>query len=85
MLYMMMAIIKEIITFVSDRYKVLVNAIEKVFPSSLHAYYLWHLEANFMKGNVRLGKALKEECWSTFIRIAYASTVEELDDVVSDL
>ena len=47
---------ERIITFVLDRFKVLVSAIAKVLPSSSHTYYLRHLEANFMKGNVRLGK-----------------------------
>ena len=51
----------KIITFIPDRSKGHVSAIEKVIPSTLHAYCLPHLEVNFMKGNVKLGKALKEE------------------------
>ncbi|KAJ0962191.1 hypothetical protein J5N97_030019 [Dioscorea zingiberensis] len=73
------------ITFISDRSKGLVNAIARVFPSSSHAYCLRHLEANFMKGNTSLGKALKEECWALFTRIAYACTSKEFDDAVKDL
>ncbi|XP_039146796.1 uncharacterized protein LOC120284037 [Dioscorea cayenensis subsp. rotundata] len=44
----------KLITFIFDRSKGLINGVAKVFPSSLHAYYLRHLEANFMKANVRL-------------------------------
>ncbi|XP_039140440.1 uncharacterized protein LOC120277649 [Dioscorea cayenensis subsp. rotundata] len=50
----------KLITFISDRSKGLINAVAKIFPSSPHAYCLRHLEANFMKANVRLGKSLKE-------------------------
>lgn len=59
--------------------------ISKVFSSSRHAYCLRHLEANFIKGNIRLGKALKEERWSIFARITYAYTEKEYDDAVNDL
>ncbi|XP_039141186.1 uncharacterized protein LOC120278458 [Dioscorea cayenensis subsp. rotundata] len=44
----------KLITFISDRSKGLINAVAKVFPSSPHVYCLRHLEANFMKANVRL-------------------------------
>lgn len=56
----------KIITFVSNRSKGLLKVVTKVFPSSPHAYCLRHLEANFMKGNVILGKTLKKECCPYF-------------------
>lgn len=68
----------------SNRPKGFVNAIAKVFSSSPHAYCLRHLEVNFMKGNVRLDKALKEKCWSIFVCIAYASMFKEYDDSIND-
>ncbi|XP_039118300.1 uncharacterized protein LOC120254225 [Dioscorea cayenensis subsp. rotundata] len=69
-----------IITFISDRSKGLVNAIAKVFPSSPHAYCLRHLHANFLKSNGQLGKSLKDECWSLIMKIAYACTSFEYDE-----
>ncbi|XP_039123296.1 uncharacterized protein LOC120259902 [Dioscorea cayenensis subsp. rotundata] len=48
----------KIITFISDRSKGLVNTVMRVFPSSPHGYCLRHLEANFIKTNSSLGKAL---------------------------
>ncbi|XP_039114974.1 uncharacterized protein LOC120250246 [Dioscorea cayenensis subsp. rotundata] len=65
--------------------KGLINAIAKVFPSSPHAYCLRHLEANFMKANVKLGKSLKERCWSILSRIAFSCAEKEFDDIVADL
>ena len=38
-----------------------------------------------MKGNARLGKSLREDCWSICFRIAWASTSKEFDDTVSEL
>lgn len=38
-----------------------------------------------MKGNIRLGKALKQECWSIFVRIAYSCMEKEYDNAVNDL
>ncbi|XP_039138747.1 uncharacterized protein LOC120276076 [Dioscorea cayenensis subsp. rotundata] len=75
----------KIITFIYDRSKGLINAVVKVFPSSPHAYCLRHLEANFMKANVRLGKSLKERCWSILSRIAFSCAEKEFDDAVADL
>ncbi|XP_039134263.1 uncharacterized protein LOC120271655 [Dioscorea cayenensis subsp. rotundata] len=49
----------DIITFISDRSKGLVNAVAKVFPSAPHGYCLRHLQANFLKSNSQLGKALR--------------------------
>lgn len=74
-----------IITFISDRSKGLVNAIAKVFPSSPHAYCLRHLHANFLKSNGQLGKSLKDECWSLIMKIAYACTSFEYDEAVRSL
>ncbi|XP_039140448.1 uncharacterized protein LOC120277657 [Dioscorea cayenensis subsp. rotundata] len=71
-----------IIIFISDRSKGLVNAIAKVFPSSPHAYCLRHLHANFLKSNGQLGKSLKDECWSLIMKIAYACTSFEYDEAV---
>ncbi|XP_039131790.1 uncharacterized protein LOC120268452 [Dioscorea cayenensis subsp. rotundata] len=65
--------------------KGLINVVAKVFPSSPHAYCLRHLEANFMKANVRLGKSLKERCWSILSRIAFSCAEKEFDDAVVDL
>ena len=53
---------EKIIIFVLDRSKGFVNAITNLFPSSSRGYCLRNLEANFIKGNTRLGKALKEQC-----------------------
>ncbi|XP_039133259.1 uncharacterized protein LOC120270312 [Dioscorea cayenensis subsp. rotundata] len=75
----------KLITFISNRSKGLINAVLKVFPSSPHAYCLRHLEANFMKANVSLGKSLKERCWSILLRIAFSYAEKEFDDVVADL
>ncbi|XP_039138740.1 uncharacterized protein LOC120276066 [Dioscorea cayenensis subsp. rotundata] len=75
----------KIITFISDRSKGLINAVAKVLPSSPHAYCLRHLEANFMKANVRLGKSLKERCWSILSRIAFSCAEKEFDDDVANL
>ncbi|XP_039134530.1 uncharacterized protein LOC120271908 [Dioscorea cayenensis subsp. rotundata] len=74
-----------IITFISDRLKGLINAIAKVFPSSPHAYCLRHLHANFLKSNGQLGKSLKDECWSLIMKIAYACTSFEYDEAVHSL
>ncbi|XP_039135769.1 uncharacterized protein LOC120273201 [Dioscorea cayenensis subsp. rotundata] len=75
----------EIITFISDRSKGLVNAVTRVFPSSPHGYYLRHLEANFMKTNSSIGKALRMQCWVVIMKIAYAYTLKEFDDAVVNL
>ncbi|XP_039143981.1 uncharacterized protein LOC120281133 [Dioscorea cayenensis subsp. rotundata] len=74
----------KIITFISDRSKGLVNAIAKVFPSAPHGYCLRHLQANFLKANGRLGKGLKDECWSLIVKIAYACTSSEYDATVDN-
>ncbi|XP_039134291.1 uncharacterized protein LOC120271679 [Dioscorea cayenensis subsp. rotundata] len=70
----------KIITFILDRSKGLINAIARVFPSSPHGYCLRHLQANFLKANSRLGRALKDECWSLLVKIAYACTASKFDD-----
>ncbi|XP_039138187.1 uncharacterized protein LOC120275627 [Dioscorea cayenensis subsp. rotundata] len=75
----------KIITFISDRSKGLVNAIARVFPSSPHGYCLRHLEANFMKTNSSLGKALRMQCWAVIVKIAHAYTSKEFDDAVYEL
>lgn len=75
----------KVITFISDRSKDLISTVMKVFPFFPHAYYLRHLEAKFMKGNIRLGKALKEEYWFIFVKNAYACMEKEYDDIVNDL
>ncbi|XP_039118051.1 uncharacterized protein LOC120253919 [Dioscorea cayenensis subsp. rotundata] len=75
----------KLITFISDRSKGLINAVAKIFPSSPHAYCLRHLEANFMKANVRLGKSLKERYWSILSRIAFSCAEREFDDTIADL
>ncbi|XP_039118504.1 uncharacterized protein LOC120254471 [Dioscorea cayenensis subsp. rotundata] len=54
---------EEVITFISDWSKVLVNAVALIFLSSPHVYCLHHLEANFMKANDKLGKLLKDQYW----------------------
>ncbi|XP_039141172.1 uncharacterized protein LOC120278444 [Dioscorea cayenensis subsp. rotundata] len=74
-----------IITFISNRSKGLVNAIAKVFPPAPHAYCLRHLHANFLKSNGQLGKSLKDECWCLIIKIAYACTSFEYDAAVGSL
>ncbi|XP_039122108.1 uncharacterized protein LOC120258735 [Dioscorea cayenensis subsp. rotundata] len=76
---------EEVIIFISDRSKGLVNAVVRMFPSSPHGYCLRHLEANFMKANGRLGKALKEQCWVVIVKIAYVYASKEFNDVVSEL
>ena len=76
---------EKVITFVSNRSKGLVKAVTKVFLSAPHGFCLCLLEANFMKVNTRLGKALRDECWAIIIRIAYTCTGKEFDDTVSEL
>lgn len=51
----------KIIMFTSDKLLGLVNSIIKVFPSSPHGDRLRHLQANFLKANSWLGRALKDE------------------------
>ncbi|XP_039118718.1 uncharacterized protein LOC120254745 [Dioscorea cayenensis subsp. rotundata] len=75
----------KLIMFISDRSKGLINAVAKVLPSSPHAYFLRHLEANFMKANVRLGKSMKERCCSILSRIVFSCAEKEFDDAVADL
>ncbi|XP_039134903.1 uncharacterized protein LOC120272206 [Dioscorea cayenensis subsp. rotundata] len=65
--------------------KGIISAVAKVFPSSPYVYCLRHLEANFMKANVRLGKSLKERCWSILSRIMFSCAEKEVNDVVADL
>lgn len=38
-----------------------------------------------MKTNVRIRKALREQCWAVIVKIAYAYTLKELDDTVGEL
>lgn len=38
-----------------------------------------------MNGHARLRKALREQCWVIIIKIRYAYTLKEFDDVVSEL
>ncbi|XP_039117893.1 uncharacterized protein LOC120253679 [Dioscorea cayenensis subsp. rotundata] len=75
----------KIITFISDRSKGLINVVMKVFPSSPHAYCLRHLQANFYKTSSGLGKALKDECCSLIVKVAYAYTSAEYEDAVHAL
>ncbi|XP_039140545.1 uncharacterized protein LOC120277771 [Dioscorea cayenensis subsp. rotundata] len=76
---------REIITFISDWSKGLINSVTRVFPSSPHGYCLRHLVAKFMKANAKLGKTLCKQCWDIIVRIAYAYTVKEFDDAITEL
>ncbi|XP_039135516.1 uncharacterized protein LOC120272744 [Dioscorea cayenensis subsp. rotundata] len=75
----------DIITFISDRSKGLVNGVSKVFPSATHGYCLCHLQANFLKSNSQLGKILKDECWRLIANVAYACTSTEFDAATNEL
>lgn len=46
------------IILIFDRSKGLINTIAKIFPSFPHEYCLGHLEVNFMKLNIILGKVV---------------------------
>ena len=74
----------KIITFISDRSKGLVNAVAKVFPSAPNTYCLRHLQANFLKANGRLGKALKAECWRVMVKVTYARTSTEFEKAINE-
>ncbi|XP_039145576.1 uncharacterized protein LOC120282796 [Dioscorea cayenensis subsp. rotundata] len=76
---------RKIITFVLDRSKGLINAIVRVFPSSLHGYYLRDLEVNYMEVNAKLSKTLHEQCWAIVVKTAYAYTSKEFDDVITKI
>lgn len=63
-----------------------VKAIVKVLPSSPHDFACdVHMEANFMKLNSRLGKVLREECWTIIVRVAYTCMSKKYNDAANEL
>ncbi|XP_071729271.1 uncharacterized protein [Rutidosis leptorrhynchoides] len=61
-------------TFISDRQKGLIGAVDKIFPSAEHRYYLRHIHEN-LKSNKWNGLAFKQYLW----RCATATTVPEFE------
>ncbi|XP_071726929.1 uncharacterized protein [Rutidosis leptorrhynchoides] len=66
-------------TFISDRQKGLINAVERIYPSAKHRFCLRHLQQN-MKKNWN-GKAYKDHLW----RCATTTTVPKFELCMQDL
>ncbi|KAD5508242.1 hypothetical protein E3N88_15945 [Mikania micrantha] len=66
-------------TFISDRQKGLLPAINRMFPCAEHRYCLRHIHEN-MKGT-HMGKVYKDKLWAC----ATATTIPEFNTVMDDL
>ncbi|XP_024200641.1 uncharacterized protein LOC112203983 [Rosa chinensis] len=64
------------ITFISDRNKGLLEAVQKVFPDSDHAFCLFHLKQNVLKRYPsRMGKSYRNWIVKCFKRCAYGGGI----------
>lgn len=86
-LYQVLAPQGRTVTFISDRNPGLLEGVNRIFPSSPHAYCYFHLVGNLKnKLPVKVvGKYLRERVLNLFMKCAYAPTVEIFYKHLADL
>ncbi|XP_058185727.1 uncharacterized protein LOC131302950 [Rhododendron vialii] len=70
---------RRVFDFISDRHRGIKEGIAKVFPSSFHAYYLYHLKGNLRTALASTNVKYKESLIRVFSKCAYAPTVAKFN------
>lgn len=73
------------LVFMSDRNRGIKESIAKVFPSSLHAYCLFHLKGNLRTCLAPTNVRYKESLIKIFDKCAYAPTIAKFDQNMTKL
>ncbi|XP_058216761.1 uncharacterized protein LOC131327633 [Rhododendron vialii] len=76
---------ERMIVFISDRHKGIKKGIAKVFPSSFHAYCLYHLRGNLRTCLASTNVKDKESLIKVFSKCAYAPTVAKFNQHMGNL
>ncbi|KAG5525661.1 hypothetical protein RHGRI_032085 [Rhododendron griersonianum] len=73
------------VVFISDRHRGIKEGIAKVFPSSFHAYCLYHLKGNLRTALASTNVKYKESLIRVFSKCAYAPTVAKFNQHMGNL
>ncbi|XP_058217543.1 uncharacterized protein LOC131328640 [Rhododendron vialii] len=76
---------RRVFVFISDRHRGIKEGIAKVFPSSFHAYCLYHLKGNLRTALASTNVKYKESLIRVFSKCAYAPTVAKFNQHMGNL
>ncbi|XP_058217035.1 uncharacterized protein LOC131327932 [Rhododendron vialii] len=76
---------RRVFVFISDRHRGIKEGIAKVFPSSFHAYCLYHLKGNLRTTLASTNVKYKESLIRVFSKCAYAPTVAKFNQHMGNL
>ncbi|XP_058192052.1 uncharacterized protein LOC131309432 [Rhododendron vialii] len=76
---------RRVVVFISDRHRGIKEGIAKVFPSSFHAYCLYHLKCNLRTALASTNVKYKESLIRVFSKCAYTPTVAKFNQHMGNL
>ncbi|XP_058216320.1 uncharacterized protein LOC131327266 [Rhododendron vialii] len=76
---------RRVFVFISDRHRGIKEGIAKVFPSSFHAYRLYHLKCNLRTALASTNVKYKEGLIRVFSKCAYTPTVAKFNQHMGNL
>ncbi|KAI8538303.1 hypothetical protein RHMOL_Rhmol09G0091900 [Rhododendron molle] len=76
---------RRIVVFISDHHRGIKEGNAKVFPSSFHAYCLYHLKGNLRTALMSTNVKYKESLIRVFSKCAYALTVAKFNQHIGNL